>query len=346
MKAISRGILHITDCDEGGVPVVIDTIMTYIPGSVGFLASVPLNFVNATCVDFSSLGPRSINPLTSSKIYIDLLKKVSKVNPRVIHGHSAFGGLYGALVSKQLNIPFIYTPHASPNMIPKRPLSKRILGSLEWISCKIAKTVIACSEDEAAAISELCPSANIDIVPNGIEPCLDVRALERPCLWDIINVGRICEQKRPDIFIELAESIAARSPGVRIAWLGDGEPLCSTSVNWLGPKAEAEVVSALNRSRIFLTTSDYEGLSLAALRAAAAGCELVMRNTAGTRSPVFLGAKGSLYSANEDAIELLMGLLEKPHCVEDRFSRAKVSENLFSSDKFIKRMEDIYYKYL
>jgi len=95
-----------------------------------------------------------------------------------------------------------------------------------------------------------------------------------------IDVGRMVEQKRPLLFLDLAARIASEMPQTVFCWVGDG-PLRSEwdlaaekkgladrafVTGWVG-----EVQPFYAAADLFLHTAAYEGLPLALLEAMAAG---------------------------------------------------------------------------
>ncbi|MGE0480117.1 MAG: glycosyltransferase [Phycisphaerae bacterium] len=98
--------------------------------------------------------------------------------------------------------------------------------------------------------------------------------------YDLVMVARLIELKQPYAFIDVVRQIAVRQPSVRAALVGDGplsEPLreyarklgVERNVAFLGRIDHVERVLA--ESKLFLLTSESEGLSIAMIEAMAAG---------------------------------------------------------------------------
>lgn len=334
--------LHITDCDSGGVPEVIDTLLDKLPGQVLFTGQSPKLFRNRGRI-LAALGrPRSRNPIHLLKTLKLATAVVRHSQAGLLHGHSSFGGVYAAVIGQRLNRPLVYTPHATPAMIPNRGLGDRIISMAEVATCYSARSIIACSDDEAAVLARLTTARKIMVIPNGVVPPALDRGQEP--LWDILFVGRIAHQKRPDLFARLAEQVCLQRPGTRIGWIGPGIALETEAVDWIGSLTEVEVASHLARTRIYASLSDYEGLSLAALRAATAGCDLALRNTIGNRSPVALGAAGFVFSNLEDGASEIVARLDDDHhwsCVE-KIKRRDLATDMFSIERMIASTQALY----
>lgn len=335
-------ILHVTDCDSGGVPEVIDTILDHLPGQILFIGDIPAGFRHRERIVAALGRTRSKSPFALRQTVAQAARAVKGSTARLIHGHSSFGGVYGALLSRRLDKPFIYTPHASPAMIPVRSLADRFVGLAEIISCRQAASVIACSDDEASVLRSYCRDDRLKIIPNGVASPRAVSAEGRG--WDILFVGRISSQKRPDLFVQLAQSVKARRPATRIGWVGPGCPLPTSAVEWIGSVSERQVFAHLTRTRIYASVSDYEGLSLASLRAACAGCELALRDTIGNRSPVTMGASGFLFSDIDSAAARIATCLDdvRRWTTEEAARRRMQAEALFSVDRMIATLQSLY----
>ncbi len=337
-------ILHVTDCDSGGVPEVIDTILDHLPGRILFIGDVPAGFRNHDRV-IAALGrTRSKNPLAFRDTLVRATKAVAGSGTQLVHGHSSFGGVYGALLSRRLGKPFVYTPHASPAMIPERSLVDRIVGLAEIVSCRRATAVVACSDDEASVLRRYAGEERLTVIPNGVVAPGASPAAGRN--RDILFVGRVSQQKRPDLFVRLAEQVMQLRPATRIGWVGPGEPLPTDAVEWIGPVTEQQVSDYLVQTRIYASVSDYEGLSLASLRAACAGCELALRDTVGNRSPVTMGASGFLFTDIEAAAREIATRLEDASrwSVAAESRRRQLGLELFSVDRMIATLQMLYAK--
>lgn len=96
----------------------------------------------------------------------------------------------------------------------------------------------------------------------------------------IVYAGRICEQKRPQLFADILREIARRGISYRALVVGDGElrPLLGrlirkysleSSVQMLGTVDHQRWLEILSAADIFLLPSKYEGISVALFEAMA-----------------------------------------------------------------------------
>ena len=95
--------------------------------------------------------------------------------------------------------------------------------------------------------------------------------------YDLILTGRLVEVKRIDVFLQAIKIVADKIPQVKAVIIGNGKLLgnlqqiacnlgINSNVNFAGHKNEVE--RWLQKSKIFVLTSDSEGLSLSMMEAA------------------------------------------------------------------------------
>jgi len=124
-----------------------------------------------------------------------------------------------------------------------------------------------------------------------------------------VAVGRMVPQKRPLLFLEIAERIHQRLPEARFLWVGDG----GLSKEWDAWVAERQlgavirrlpwqtsVPSFLSAADIFMHVADFEGLAFAILEALASGLPCAITpNLLGEMS--FLNAENCIAIGPDDA---------------------------------------------
>jgi L-malate glycosyltransferase len=119
--------------------------------------------------------------------------------------------------------------------------------------------------------------------------------------FDVIFVGRLVRVKRVDVLLEASALVARRRPSLRVAIVGDG-PLrkeledqagdlgLGRNVVFLGHRND--VAEWLRRARIFVLTSDSEGLALSAIEASMAGLPCVVSDVGDLADLVVDGRNG------------------------------------------------------
>jgi glycosyltransferase involved in cell wall biosynthesis len=110
---------------------------------------------------------------------------------------------------------------------------------------------------------------------------------QRPVEYDLIYVGNLSRYKRVDILIEVVARLKPRFPDLRLALIGSGKLAralqvrvaragLSENVVFLGHKSKSEVRDHLNRSRVFIMTSEAEGLPMAVVEAMSCGLPVIV----------------------------------------------------------------------
>jgi len=142
----------------------------------------------------------------------------------------------------------------------------------------------------------------IEAIPGGIDD-FRYQSGEGPREFDVILVARLVPVKRIDIFLKVIQAAARELPAIRAVIVGDG-PLRSElelqarqwgiadRVTFAGH--QTDVASWLRRSRIFVLTSDSEGLALSIMEAMMSGLPCVVSEVGDLGDLVHHGRNGWL----------------------------------------------------
>jgi glycosyltransferase involved in cell wall biosynthesis len=180
------------------------------------------------------------------------------------------------------------------------PASARILRHVDMVA------VVSLAVREAVVARGLSP-ARVRVVHNGVDtvPALDAgtrRAYDREfgLAGDVvIAVGRLEPQKAHDRLLAAAALVLESRPDTRFLIVGEGELLddlrrlashlaIDHAVRFTGPREDAPQLIA--RADLLVFSSNWEGLSVAALEALAAGTPVVSTDVAGMRELLSTGA--------------------------------------------------------
>lgn len=160
----------------------------------------------------------------------------------------------------------------------------------------------------------------IHVVPNGV-PLFDlaklrsVRRIKRTELqmntddFLFLALGRMVPQKRPMLFLQLAEKIHARIPQARFLWVGDGH-LSPDWDHWVESRKLGDVIRRISwqpdvqpflfAADAFLHVAEYEGLPLALLEAMSAGLPCGVKENLMAEMP-FLNPTNSISIGEDDS---------------------------------------------
>ncbi len=123
-----------------------------------------------------------------------------------------------------------------------------------------------------------------EVVPLAIEREAG-RFVDAPRVYDVIFIGRLSSVKRIDLFVKIIRELREHMPNVKAVIVGKGpleNPLkdltlsLGVSDNILFAGYQTDIFEWLQKSKVFMLTSDSEGLSLALIEAMACGVPCVV----------------------------------------------------------------------
>jgi glycosyltransferase involved in cell wall biosynthesis len=249
----------------------------------------------------------------------------------VIHLHSSKAGFLGRVACAMLGIPrVIYTPHcASFIRADIGFLKKRFFRFLERAGGAFGGTVVGCGKSEALLYSGLGRGASW--VSNGVRISAPAKD-PQPRLVSFSGV--ISVQKDPALFNELALAFEDQP----FCWIGDGplrDRLGARNIQVTGWADAATVNGWLDKTRIYLSASAWEGLPFGALEAMNRSCALLLRDVPGNRDLVLPGENGYVFGGKEEGIALLKAMLEDP---EKTAAMGKKSREIVEREYSVEKM--------
>lgn len=164
----------------------------------------------------------------------------------------------------------------------------------------------------------------------------------------VVAVGRMVAQKRPLVFLEIAERIHRELPRAKFLWVGDG-PLgtewdARVAARGLGQTIrrlpwQGDVPAFLAAADVFLHVAEFEGLAFAILEALAAGLPCAITANLLGEMP-FLNAENSIAIGADDA---WIAQLRDPAQLRALGAAARrLAEERFSYEKMAESYEALY----
>ncbi|UCD52987.1 MAG: glycosyltransferase family 4 protein [Phycisphaerales bacterium] len=266
--------------------------------------------------------------------------------PHVIGGfHLLFNGITAALMARLTRARSMYFCvggmaelsdggiHAENNITirmetPDRVVEERLIRTVSEFD-----TIVTMGTRAVKSFQERNVNADFHVVAGAIDSARFHPSAEEPS-YDVVLTGRLAPVKRVDVFLEAAKHVVDRINDVRVLIVGDG-PLrreleqqshdlgIERNVRFGGYLTDDEVVARLRSSKIFVLTSDSEGLSLAMTEAMMCGLPAVVSNVGDLGDLVEDGVNGYLVPRRcpEAFANRLVELLSDPVKLE-AFSQA------------------------
>lgn len=283
---------------------------------------------------------REINPAKDIKALKELKEIEKRIKPDIIHLHSSKAGVLGRILFGFGKVPVFYTPHGYSFLMKDQSALKIAVFKLIEKVCGFTKCVtISCSEGEHRETLKLTKKAQY--VSNGIniqevQGIIDkVEKKEHP--FTVFTLGRICYQKNPEMFNEIANSM----PEVKFIWIGDGElreKLTSPNIEiagWLDRKSAIEI--AVNAD-VFILTSLWEGLPISLLEAMYMGKKCVVSNVIGNNDVIKNGVNGYVCNSVQEFVEAINNEAD----VE--YNAKKDIDEMYNTNIMAEKYREIYLK--
>lgn len=251
---------------------------------------------------------RSVKSTKDIKAFFEIRKIAKKIQPDVIHLHSSKAGVLGRWAFNGKKVPLFYTPHGYSFLMESISKKKRfVYKAIEQVCAMRRCTTISCSKGEHEETKKMTSRATY--VNNGInieslQEMLDKVDLQKSDKFTVFTLGRICYQKNPRMFNE----VASKLPDIRFVWIGDGElrhELTASNIKITGWVDRETALTYAMSADAFVLTSLWEGLPMSLLEAMYMKKVCVVSNVIGNRDVIKNGVNGFVCdSADEFAKDL------------------------------------------
>ena len=303
---------------------------------------------------------RNINLVYDIKCFIKIIKIIKKVNPDIIHCHSAKSGILGRIAGLIMKKKTFYTPHAYSYLSLETKFKMFLFKMIELFFGLFPSFTLACSKSEYnKAIFDLkINKSKVFLWENSIE---DIKGVKNTKFKDnsfICSIGRPSYQKNTLLLVKSILEIKRNIPDIHLVILGVGFYSPSlviieefikdndlenniTLIPWLN---RDESLSILKESILFISTSRYEGLSYATLEALALSKPCILTNVDGNREVVKEGVNGFLTEENvEDISKKTIEVLSNIELIKFMASKSREKyQESYSINNNIKSLEKLY----
>ena len=237
------------------------------------------------------------NPL----VWVELLRIIKRLSPDIIHVHGSRAALPLALFRSSLEAPIVYTIHGF-HFFRKPPLVKQLAILAEKvISSRADHTVYVCHNDHTQGLEFGIAPEVWSVVYNGVDiPSARPKAEKE---FDIGFLGRLVPQKNPLLFLGIARDL--REKNLKALIIGGGQLEDQVTafiekndlgecVTVTGIVPHEEALEWLEKVRVLVMTSAWEGFPLAPLEAMVRGIPVVASDVNGLNEVVVDRVNGYL----------------------------------------------------
>jgi len=363
MQAPVRHVAHVTECLAGGTLGVLRHLTAELAHS-----SVRQTLIYCRRPD----SPQDIERLFDGRVRLvemrpargthldfvaDIFRAlhflVSRDPPDVVHLHSSKAGFVGRLALRAIDARrggktrIFYSPHGLPFLNSRRPWSSAAYWALEKLAGRVDCQPVACGASEAHALANVT-GRHARILENPVDPSYFSVQRQEPQCPVVVSVGRVCEQKGPEIFAELSVRMRLEMENARFVWVGAGDArreamLRAVGVEVTGWLPREAVHAQLARATVYVQTSRWEGLPLSVLQAMAVGLPCLVLDAVGNRDAIEHDRTG-LIAWDIDELEMYLTVLLASAPLRERLgTSARVeARQRFSLERFHNALLDLY----
>lgn len=309
----------------------------------------------------------------------DIAKKIKEIGLDIVHTQSEFSvGLFGKIISRKFDIPFIHTYHTMwedylhyiiPVKGTRNIYPKRFARTLSRTFARKAECIITPSKKTEKYLKYKCKIKNkpIYIIPTGIdiEPFnsnnfskedrdnlkekLGIKKDEKVILF----LGRIGEEKSIDVIMENMPTIFKTIKNAKFLIVGDGpskEPLeeqakslnISDKVIFTGKVPWNEVPKYYNLGDVFVNASLTETQGLTFIEAMAAGIPIVAKYAPNLTEFITNNKNGILVKKNADFSKAIINVLTNKKLSEKLATNGLETAKSYSVQEFGDKLEMLY----
>ena len=315
--ATKKKILYIVEAMGGGVFTyivdlaneLVDTYDMYIAYAVR--KQTPSNYKDyfdkrIHLIEVKNFA-RAINATKDIAAFFEIRKIAKEIKPDIIHLHSSKAGALGRFAFSGKRVPLFYTPHGYSFLMENyKPMKRRVFKLIESVCAKRNCTTISCSVGEHQESLKLTKRATY--VNNGINMAELQEIIDKTekveHSFTVYTLGRICYQKNPTLFNEIAESL----PDVKFVWIGDGElrdQLTSENIEITGWADRSTAIRYAVNADVFLLPSRWEGLPISLLESMYMKKACVVSNVIGNRDVIHNGENGFVCTKVEEFVSAI-----------------------------------------
>jgi glycosyltransferase involved in cell wall biosynthesis len=222
----------------------------------------------------------------------------------VVHIHGLWNRVVwaAARIAGQAGVPYVLSPRGmldGGSLRHHRWRKRLVYPFTDRKTVAGASLMHATSEQEAAGIARWAPSADIVVIPNGVDPEGRDTGMTRADLGLpdtdaplVVSVARLHPVKRLDLLVDAFATLTVSHPRARLVMAGPDERGLrsglerragrhAVSITWLGSVDAARRDALLRHASVLVMCSDSESFGLSVVEAMRAGVPVVVADTCG-----------------------------------------------------------------
>jgi 1,2-diacylglycerol 3-alpha-glucosyltransferase len=288
----------------------------------------------------------------------DLIKKIKKIKPDIIHIHTpATIGMAGLAIAKLFDIPIVTTYHTLlkdyMSYITSEKLGDQFIDMYTLWFFDRSSTIIAPSTPIKKILVKNGIKKPIKVLPTPIDVnMISKKSKNKNKKFTILHVGRLCKEKRIEVVLDAFKDVlkqidakliitSAGPDEKRLKNLADNLNI-SKNVKFTGYLPVESLKKLYSASNIFVSASDTETQGLVVLEAMANGCPVIARNALGFKDVIKDGKNGLLFDRKDELSEKII-LLFKDKKLRSRLIKGGLrTASELNSENYIKKIEKIY----
>jgi len=332
-------VLHVINTlAPGGAETLVANLCAKLPGE-GVEPTVAYLFGDATLAERLTENGVHVEALSSGErpsafALCRILQIIRTRKIQLVHAHLVYAGIAAKIAAGLSGIPVVTTRHSA-----FEPKANTFFYRFDnWLTRRYAARLIAVGEQVRAAIlnERWMEPERVVLHRNAIDVSEFTPKRHQPSpdgAYILGTVGRMEAPKAQEVFLEAVARVRREYPNVEAVIAGDGRRRrhleearsrlgLDTVVTFLGPVSRKDIPRVLNTFDVFVLSSNWEGLPIALIEAAASGLPVVATDVGGVHEIVQNGKNGWLVEpGNVEQLAGRIGALLSDVEMRERFGR-------------------------